>query len=360
MLSYAGRNRSTTNLLRTIYFDRPGWTPCSVSLMPATWMKYREDLEELVLAHPRIFPGFEKGRKDFDAVSDPLYEPGRRLDRWGCAWENVERGLSSYVASHPLADWDAFESWTPPDPIKDDFLGPRRDWEEVRADLRRAKERGGLAAAGPLPHGFMYMRLYYLRGFENFMMDLATDDPRVGRLIAVVRDYNVAVVGRCLELGAEYVHFGDDLGLQEALPMSPKMWRRFIKPAYEAILGQCRDRGVPVYLHTDGHVLEIIPDLIEVGVRVLNPQIGANGVQGLREAALGKVAMDVDLDRQSFPFFSPSEVEDHIREVHHGLHLPQGGLMLHAECEPDVPLKNIQAICRTLEEVCGPPEPGED
>ncbi len=355
MLSCAGRNARTVNLLRTIYFDRPEWTPCTVSLMPATWIKHRQHLEEIVLAHPRLFPGYEKGDRDFDAVSDPLYEPGRRVDCWGCTWENVARGLSSYVAGHPLLDWEALESWAPPDPMEDDFFGPRRDWEEVRRGFERAKERGDLATAGPLPHGFFYMRLFYLRGFENFMLDLATDDPRAHRLIAIVRDYNAAVVGRCLELGAEYMHFGDDLGLQKSLPMSPEMWRRFIKPAYEAILGQCRDRDVPVYLHTDGHILEIIPDLIEVGVKVLNPQIGANGVDGLREFALGKVAMNVDLDRQSFPFFTPSEIEDHIRDVGEALRLPEGGRMLHAESEPDVPLENIETICRTLEEGCNPP-----
>ena len=61
MISYAGRNRETVNFLKTLYFDTPEWTPYVVSLMPATWMKYREDLEEVVLAHPRTFPGYEKG-----------------------------------------------------------------------------------------------------------------------------------------------------------------------------------------------------------------------------------------------------------------------------------------------------------
>ncbi len=69
MISYEGRNRHTVNLLKTIYFDYPEWTPCHVGLMPATWIKYREDLEEVILAHPRIFPGYEKNSKDFDDVS---------------------------------------------------------------------------------------------------------------------------------------------------------------------------------------------------------------------------------------------------------------------------------------------------
>jgi hypothetical protein len=58
MLSYHGRNRATVNYLKSLYFDSPEWTPCRVSLMPATWIKYCQDLEALVLAHPRLFPGY--------------------------------------------------------------------------------------------------------------------------------------------------------------------------------------------------------------------------------------------------------------------------------------------------------------
>jgi hypothetical protein len=101
--------------------------------------------------------------------------------------------------------------------------------------------------------------------------------------------------------------------------------------------------------------LEIIPDLIEAGVRVLNPQIRANGLSGLQAYAKGKVAIDLDLDRQFFPFATPAQIEDHIAEAFEALYLPEGGLMLHAECEPDVPLENIETICTTLERICEPP-----
>jgi hypothetical protein len=97
--------------------------------------------------------------------------------------------------------------------------------------------------------------------------------------------------------------------------------------------------------------------LIDVGVRLLNPQIRANGLEGLQQMAKGKVALNQDLDRQLFPFATPSQIEDHIVEVFEGLYLPEGGLMLYAECEPDIPLENIEVICKTFEKICHPPEP---
>ena len=356
MISYEGKNRQAVNFLKTIYFDHPEWVPCNVGLMPATWIKYREDLEELTLAHPRIFPGFERGSRDYDAFSNPLYEQGRHTDCWGAVWENIEQGLDSIVVENPLEDWDALDRYIPPDPMKDDMWGPR-DWDEAKRRLDEAKRSGDLARGGGLPHGFMYMCLFYLRGFDNLMMDIATEDPRLPKLIEMVEDYNCAVIARYVSLGTELMSFGDDLGLQKSLPISPESWRRFIKPSYERMFRPCRQAGVPIYLHTDGHILEIIPDLIDVGVTVINPQIRANGLEGLQEMAKGKVTLNQDLDRQLFPFATPSEIEDHIGEVFEGLYLPEGGLMLYAECEPDVPLENIEAICTTLEKLCNPPDP---
>jgi len=356
MIPYEGHNRRTINYLKAMYFDYPEWTPCAVGLMNATWIKYREALEELVLSHPRIFPGFEKGSRDYDRIDSTLYEAGRHTDCWGTVWENIERGLDSIPISFPLADWERLDDYVPPDPLVDDLFGPR-DWSAVRQALAKAREKGDLVVGDGVPHGFMYMRLFYLRGFENLMLDLATDDPRLKTLIEMVEGYNTRLISQYVDLGVECMALGDDLGLQDSLPMSPAMWRRTIKPSYDRMLAGCRAADVPVYLHTDGHVLEIIADLIEVGVTVLNPQFRANGLQGLQEVAKGRVALCQDLDRQLFPFATPSQIEDHIGDVWEGLCLPEGGLMLYAECEPDVPMANIEAICTTLEQVCKPPLP---
>lgn len=354
VISYEGRKRATVNYLKALYFDGPEWTPFVISLMPATWMKYRGALEEIVLAHPRCFPGYEKGSKDFDEINNPLYELGEHVDCWGVVWHNIERGLDSFPVRYPLERWDDFADWTPPDPLTDALWGPR-DWDAERRRMAASLDEGGLASGGGLPHGFFYLLLTYLRGFENLMVDFAVDDPHVYQLIKVVEQYNVTVIGKYLEMRTEIVSCGEDLGIQHRLPISPTMWRKFIKPSYEAMFGPCRDLDIPVYLHTDGHILEIIPDLIEVGVRILNPQIRANGLAGLQEVAKGNVCIHLDLDRQLFPFATPSEIEDHVGAMVEGLFLPEGGLMIHAECEPDVSLENIDALCSALETVLDPP-----
>jgi len=187
------------------------------------------------------------------------------------------------------------------------------------------------------------------------MMDIAVEEPRLGRLIKMVLNYNLKLVGKWIEIGAEIIYFGDDLGLQKSLPINPSDWRKYLKPSYAGILGACQDKGVYVYLHSDGHILEIIEDLIECGVNIINPQIRANSLEGLERVAKGKVCIHLDLDRQLFPFASRQEIRSHIRKVVKILNSKKGGLMLHAECGPDVPLENIETICQVLEEVGGGP-----
>jgi uroporphyrinogen decarboxylase len=309
-----------------------------------------------MLAHPRLFPGHQKPEKRDPPVFDGFFAGGRITDCWGCVWENLHPGIIGQVVKHPLEDWAAFDTWKRPDPLKDDIVGPR-DWNAVANWIDAMRRLGHFAPIGVVFHGHHYMRLIDLRGFENCMVDMATDDPMLHRLLDIIIDYNAIVTRKVLDLGAEFIGYGEDLGTQKSLPISPELWRKFVKPGYEATAGQARDRGVPVFLHSDGHILPIIGDLIETGVRMINPQVRANGLDGLREVARGKVAIDLDLDRQLFPFASPDQLVAHVQECYDALWMREGGLMFSVEISEDVPLRNMDAIFGALEDICRLPDP---
>ena len=84
------------------------------------------------------------------------------------------------------------------------------------------------------------------------MLDVATRDPRLLQLRDMVLEYNLGMVKKQLELGAEQMSFGDDLGIQTSLPISPEDWRFYLKPAFHAIYGACKEAGAIVRVHTDG------------------------------------------------------------------------------------------------------------
>lgn len=300
-------------------YQRPRRIPVSVGILPAAWMRYREELDHLCAQHPALFGNHKEGQRDYDAVGG-TYVMGRHIDAWGCVWDNVQHGCESIVTGHPV-------------PTRADV------WQ-----LQPPKPGAGL------PHGFMWLRLGDLRGFEELMCDFGEESPELARLIDVVRDYNVGEMARICENYSHWmVYVGDDLGMQTALPISPRQWRKWLKPCYERIYAIPKAKGLKVYMHTDGHILEIIPDLVEAGVDVVNPQIRANGLPGLKDVCFGKVCIDLDLDRQLFPFCTPQDIDDHVRECVETLGSPEGGLWLKAEIGPDVPLANAEAIFVALE-----------
>ena len=306
--------------LRAMQFQHPEHIPVSVSLLPATWMKYRDRLDELIRRHPLVF---SSRPKSYDDIHNPTYAIGRHVDAWGCVWENVCQGMQAIVTHHPVPTRQSVETLKAPE-----------------------KDIG-------LPHGFMYLRLCDLRGFEEVMVDFAEEPPELQRLIDVVLAYNLRQLERELAKvrgkGSQMLYFGDDLGIQHSLPISPAKWRKYLKPCYAKLYGRVREEGHWVYMHTDGHIWEIIPDLIECGVNVLNPQIRANGLDNLVRVCKGNICVNLDLDRQMFPFCTPADIDWHVCQVVEAMGSPEGGLWLTAECAPDVPLENIEAICQALE-----------
>ena len=284
-------------------------------------MKHREALDEIVQNHPLIF-GKQGEQRDYDAVKRGTYVAGAHVDVWGCVWRNVKTGMDAIVTGHPAPTREAIHALPVPDEDDD------------------------------MPHGFMYLRLADIRGFEEIMIDFAEEPPKLQMLIDKVLKYNLRQVKQRLEAihaPEQMVRFGDDLGMQQSLPISPEKWRQYLKPCFCQIYRPVKEAGHYVYMHTDGHILEIIPDLIDCGVDIVNPQVGANGLANLAQACKGKVCVDLDLDRQMFPFWKPEGIDVNVREAVEILGSAEGGLWLSAEIGEDVPLENVEAICVALE-----------
>ena len=306
--------------IKAIEREYPSRVPIGVRILPSAWMKYREALDEIVSRHPLVF-GKSVDKRDYDAVGG-TYVEGSHVDTWGCVWSNVKTGMEAIVTGHPAPTREDVHSLAVPD--EDDNM----------------------------PHGFMYLRLGDIRGFEEIMVDFAEEPPELQMLIDKVLEYNMRQVARKLakiSQPRQIVYFGDDLGMQHSLPVSPEKWRRYLKPCFSQIYAPIKAAGHYVYMHTDGRILDIIPDLVACGVDVVNPQVGANGLENLAEVCKGKVCVDLDLDRQKFPFWRPEDIDRHVKEAVDILGAPEGGLWLKAEIADDVPLENVEAICSALE-----------
>ena len=337
------------NWLRAVEFRRPEWIPCSVNLSPHTWNVYREDLERLVLAHPRVFSRFEAGDVEFDDMPNAYREGEYYRDSWGCLWYNISGGLEGQVVEHPLEDWGALADYRAPDPILEAERGAR-DWDQIERDIAEQK-RDGLLTRGQGER--LFDRLYFLRGFQNLMLDIALEPPELSQLIQLLQDYECRLVARWLKIGVDVMGFHTDIGTQNSLMISPQSFRKYIKPLYTEVFRPCRAAGTHVFLSSDGRLLDIVDDLVECGVSVHDPQLRANTLDGIARVYKGKLCAQVDLDRQSFPFLGPAELRRQVRDVVRALGDPQGGLMVLASISAaDVPLSNIEALCEAMEDYC--------
>lgn len=338
------------NTLRAIEFRHPEWIPVHFDIMPSVVFRHGAALAEMMRRHPLLFP-----RARVEAVAGTKPPPGpaherRFIDDWGCEWLELEAGILGQVVGHPLAaGWERLEELDVPDPAR------QWNWKQVRASCRAARDRGELVNGymGVVEGGF-FDRLQFLRGLDNLMVDLLERPPEFDRLIAMVLDYNLRLIRLWLDAGAELIHFHGDIGMQHSLMMSPATFRDVLKPAYREMFHTCRRAGAHVKYSSDGCLLEIVDDLVECGVSFHDPQVRANGIDGIAHAYGGKLCAMVDIDEQMLPFAQPAEIEAQVREIVEKVGRPEGGLMLYACPSADVPLVNIEAICTGWERCSAP------
>lgn len=339
------------NYIRNARMTGPEWIPCHVSISGASWNQLREDLEDVLVRHPILFPGFEKGRRDYEEWDPgPAHRGGERFtDAWGCVWRCEIDGIEGIVEGHPLEDWAKLESYAPPDPLVQGDRGPA-NWDAARKRVADAKKCGALTAGG-VPHGFLFMRLYYLRGFENLMLDFASDAPQLPRLIEMLVEHNRTIVNEWLSMGVDVMNFADDLGSQTASFIGPATFRKWITPAYRRLMQPCRQAGAIVALHSDGYVMDLMDEFIEAGVDVINPQDLCNGIEALARHVKGRICIRLDVDRQKIvPFGTRKDIRDLIEEEVRRLGSPQGGLELICGIYPPTPAENVDAVCSAMEE----------
>jgi uroporphyrinogen decarboxylase len=196
---------------------------------------------------------------------------------------------------------------------------------------------------------------WFLRGFGEFMTDLACNPDMAGVIMDHVQHYLNERMRRTLESGRgliDMAEYNDDVGGQEGILMAPETWRRFLKPRMAAFTRMCREYGVAIRYHSCGGIRPIIPDLIEIGVDVLNPvQALAAGMdpEGLKRDFGDRLTFNGGIDTQGLlPNASEEEVRESTRKLIDVVGR-DGGLILAPShvFQDDVPIENIIAVYET-------------
>jgi uroporphyrinogen decarboxylase len=267
---------------------------------------------------------------------------------WGIRWKwvtNAEGGRYTEAVEHPLADARKLSSYALPNPLTG---GNATIYGEARDLVTRYGQTH--AIFGSL-YQTVFEAAWLLRGMQALLTDMAMNKDFAHELFEQLTHYSM-IAGRALvNTGVDVVWLGDDFGTQERMLISPRMWREFIKERYARIIATLKacSPGLKIAYHCDGYIEPIIPDLIEIGLDVLNPvQPLSMNPERLKRQYGQHLSFwgTVDVQR-TFPFGTPREVEAEVRERLRTV-APGGGLILCSahRVQAGTPLANIKAYYR--------------
>jgi len=332
-----GRER----VIRTLRFQSPDRAPRDLWALPGVGLFRKGELDALSARFPSDFAAppakygpSERARGDCSRV-------GGYVDEWGVVWTVGEPGVVGEIKRPILAEDAAIASYRLPRELLD-----KADFSKVDDFCAKAER---FVKAGTLARPFE--RLQFLRGTENLYLDLGYGTSAVLGLLRQLHEFFVREMELWAATAVDAVGFMDDWGSQNALLISPDMWRELFKPLYADYCRLARRAGKFVFFHSDGNISAIYPDLIEIGVDAVNSQLFCMDIEALAARHKGKITFWGELDRQHLlPFGTPEQVKEGVRRVRRALDDGRGGVIAQCEWGLKDPAENIAAVFEAWDE----------
>jgi len=362
---------SRERVIRAIEMTGPDRIPIAHSTLPGAFIRHGERLEDLYRKYPSdVISLGATGEGEFSGKAGV-----ESTDAWGSTWVSTTDDYKGYVTRPVLETWDDFDHFHPPTPMVDpqdlalakeviqrnkgeeslagdtDTLSPMRESRYVTYVAGEAIGTDKGEKYVLIDGDALWQRMFYLRGFENISVDLLVNRDKARALRDMILDFMLERIKIWLELDVDGFMVRDDWGTQESLMINPDLWREFFKPAYREISHLIHSAGRHFWFHSDGYIRAIIPDMIEIGVDVVNPQASIMGIRELGQEFGGKVSFLGDIDRQRIlPLGIPQEVRECVKETIEALGAFNGGYIGRGEVAPDVPLENVRAMFEAFTE----------
>jgi uroporphyrinogen decarboxylase len=271
-------------------------------------------------------------------------------DEWGVAWKTIEyetrfgKGKYTEPFGPPLANDRALDRYVPPDPNRAEL------YAEASRVIHTYKDEYWIVGVTPTT---VFETAWALRGYEQLMMDMAADADTANQVLDISFHYHKAVTEKLVRLGVDMIWLGDDVGGQSSMLMSPKMWRKYLKPRMVELIASLRSVNpqIKIAYHTDGVVYPIISELIETGIDILNPiQPMAMDPVKLKTEYGDRLCFWGSMDiQQTLPFGTPDDVRNEVvirlKTIGKG-----GGLIIGPthNLQLDTPLENFWAMVNTI------------
>ena len=336
-------------VLRAMDFKAPDIIPLQIFPAPGGLYEHGQKLVDLIRSCGHDFGDLSHltlpnppQPEDFDP--DSRYH-AVKVDQWGTTWEYRIFGVWGHPIHWPLNDLCNLENYmAPPVPPT---AGAGLDTAKATADAHRQKYF--LLGNG----GMLLERMRALRRFEYVLMDIADNTAEINQIADIILENDKGHVCRSLALDVDGVGFGDDLGTQNALMISPVTFQRFFKPRYRDLFEPIVRAGKHICFHSCGLISSILDDLREVGVTSIWPQLPLYDLRELAQRCRDlRISVQLHPDRGDLmQRGTPDQVRDHVHRLIETFDTANGGSWLYLEIDPGFPYANVEALFKIAMEL---------
>ncbi len=331
---------------RCLKFASPERAPRDFWLLPWATNHYPQQVETIRQRFPSDFvlpPDIY--RPSSVRQGDP-YVVGSYIDEWGCTFTNIQAGVHGEVRQPLVADLADWRKLQPP------YETLPEDWQAARQQVNRfcaASDRFVYWGACARP----WERYQFIRGSANAYLDIARISESFTGLLHCIQQYYLKELEFWCTTDVDGVNFMDDWGSQHRLLISPRMWREIFKPLYREYCEMAHAHGKFIFMHSDGHILDIFPDLVEIGVDAINSQLFCMDMAQVAERAKGKITFWGEIDRQHVLPEAPEKGRQAVRQVTQHFYDPSGGVIAQLEFGPGGNPETVLAIYDEWDKIAG-------
>lgn len=332
-----------------MHFKPVDKVPVRYYCTPVGFYEHGEKLNDLYQTLPDDFAPLP--RQPIPVLGPELFDDkgnyhAFQTDAWGVTREFRIFGVQGLPAKYLLQSPEDVAAYRPPAPAP--LSGPEYDAFAAQIAERKAQDHYAFVSAGNL-----YERMIALYGDENVLCDIAMDEPEIHTLADKIVEWNAAHIARAVKAGADGISFGDDYGSERSLLMNPDTWRAFFKPRLKELFRPAVEAGLDIHFHSCGQVMSILPDLKEIGVTSIWPQLPAYNMEELAAfcRTLG-LAVEVHTDRaRTMTFGTPQEVRELVKREFDTFKMADGGAWFYIEADNGFPFANLEALVETIREL---------
>ena len=283
------------------------------------------------------------------------FEPGEDTytTEWGITWKKMSyktkfgEGYYTEIVDFPLAAADAIDNYAPPNPEDEDMSLVDYVMNKYGKDYYIC---GNIGCS-------VFEALKYLRGLTKSLEDLLINKEIAHRIMNISVDYHLKLGYKLIEKGVDMLLLADDVGGEHSMLMSPKTFREFMKPKLSYMIDEFKrkNKNIKIAWHSDGYIIPILDDLVEIELDVLNPiQPESMDPTYIKKRYGNNLCLWGTVSTQkTFPYGKPKDVEnetiDRIRNC-----APGGGFLIAPthNIQLDVPEENLFAFYNTVKK-CG-------